>query len=96
VCDGEEAEAAVRSIPWVATGGKPVCPHCEWLTVQQAGRPNGASRYRRKLRSLQAKIHVAYVMRCRTVVRRRCGQIFACFADLPSIFVVNTSLACSL
>jgi len=35
-------------IRWAATGGKPVCPHCECPTVYEARRPNGASRYRCK------------------------------------------------
>jgi len=44
----EEAETMFARIRWAATGGKPVCPHCECPTVYEARRPNGASRYRCK------------------------------------------------
>jgi transposase-like protein len=43
-----EAETLFRSIRWPATGGMPVCPHCECLTVYEARRPSGALRFRCK------------------------------------------------
>ena len=43
-----EAETLFRSIRWPATGGKPVCPHCECPTVYEARRPSGALRFRCK------------------------------------------------
>lgn len=44
----QEAEAAFIRIRWAATGGKPVCPHCECPTVYEARRPSGALRFRCK------------------------------------------------
>ena len=44
----EAAEAAFVAIRWVATEGKPVCPHCECPTVYACRRPNGAARWRCK------------------------------------------------
>jgi transposase-like protein len=43
-----DVETTFAQIRWAATGGKPICPHCECPTVYEARRPNGASRYRCK------------------------------------------------
>lgn len=44
----EEAETAFVSIRWSATGGKPVCIHCECPTVYEARRASGSLRFRCK------------------------------------------------
>lgn len=44
----EEAEATFIRIRWAATGGKPVCPHCECQTVWDCRKANGSARWRCK------------------------------------------------
>lgn len=44
----QEAETAFVRIRWAATGGKPVCIHCECQTVYECRRSNGSLRFRCK------------------------------------------------
>ena len=43
-----EAEATMKRIRWVDTGGQAVCSHCGSLTVYECRRPSGAARWRCK------------------------------------------------
>lgn len=44
----EDAETAFIAVRWTATGGKPVCVHCQCPKVYEARRPNGSLRFRCK------------------------------------------------